>query len=49
MVEGIVLVTMWHSKRYIKVLCQLIYIILPNFKMAALKDDSMEVHYIGFN
>jgi hypothetical protein len=30
-----------------KVLCQHIYIGLPNFEMAVLKDDSMEVHYIG--
>ena len=31
----------------IKVLCQLIYIWLPNFEMAVLKDDSIEVPYIG--
>ena len=31
----------------IKVLCQLIYIGLPYFEMAVLKDDGMEVHYIG--
>ena len=31
----------------IKVLSKLIYIRLPNFEMAVLKDDSMEVHYIG--
>ena len=31
----------------IKVLCQPIYIGLPNFEIAVLKDDIMEVHYIG--
>ena len=31
----------------IKVICQLIYIGLPNFDIVVLKDDSMEVHYIG--
>ena len=26
---------------------RLVYIRMPNFEMAVLKDDSMEVHYIG--